>query len=100
MPDGSGANGLAVEAEGLERVFKGGIRAVDGVDLAVARGEVYGFLGPNGAGKSTMRADAGHAAAAHRRDARWWPATTWCATRARCAAASASPCRTRRSTPT
>ena len=44
---------LAVEAEGLERVFKGGIRAVDGVDLAVARGEVYGFLGPNGAGKST-----------------------------------------------
>ena len=44
---------LAVEAEGLERVFKGGIRAVDGVDLAVTRGEVYGFLGPNGAGKST-----------------------------------------------
>jgi len=47
------ADGLAVEAEGLERIFKGGIRAVDGVDLAVARGEVYGFLGPNGAGKST-----------------------------------------------
>jgi len=43
----------AVEAEGLEREFKGGIRAVDGVDLAVSRGEVYGFLGPNGAGKST-----------------------------------------------
>jgi ABC-2 type transport system ATP-binding protein len=43
----------AVEAEGLERVFKGGIRAVDGVDLAVDRGEVFGFLGPNGAGKST-----------------------------------------------
>ena len=43
----------AVEAEGLERVFKGGIRAVDGVDLAVERGEVFGFLGPNGAGKST-----------------------------------------------
>jgi ABC-2 type transport system ATP-binding protein len=47
------ADGLAVEAEGLEREFKGGIRAVDGVDLAVERGEVYGFLGPNGAGKST-----------------------------------------------
>ncbi|HSJ73452.1 MAG TPA: ATP-binding cassette domain-containing protein [Miltoncostaeaceae bacterium] len=43
----------AVEATGLERVFKGGIRAVDGVDLIVDRGEVYGFLGPNGAGKST-----------------------------------------------
>jgi ABC-2 type transport system ATP-binding protein len=40
-------------AIGLERVFKGGIRAVDGVDLVVERGEVYGFLGPNGAGKST-----------------------------------------------
>jgi ABC-2 type transport system ATP-binding protein len=53
MPDGSGANGLAIEAEALERRFKGDIRAVDGVDLAVARGEVYGFLGPNGAGKST-----------------------------------------------
>jgi ABC-2 type transport system ATP-binding protein len=48
------ATALAVEATGLERVFKGGIRAVDGVDLAVGRGEVYGFLGPNGAGKSTM----------------------------------------------
>jgi ABC-2 type transport system ATP-binding protein len=44
---------LAVEAERLERHFKGGIRAVDGVDLAIGRGEVYGFLGPNGAGKST-----------------------------------------------
>jgi ABC-2 type transport system ATP-binding protein len=39
--------------EGLVRVFKGDIRAVDGIDLAVAPGEIYGFLGPNGAGKST-----------------------------------------------
>ena len=54
MPEGSGANGLAVEAEGLERVFKGGIRAVDGRGPAGGAGEVYGFLGPNGAGKSTM----------------------------------------------
>lgn len=43
----------AVEAEGLEREFKGGIKAVDGVDILVEAGEVYGFLGPNGAGKST-----------------------------------------------
>ena len=42
-----------IEAEGLEREFKGGIRAVDGIDLAVSPGEIYGFLGPNGAGKST-----------------------------------------------
>ena len=43
----------AIEAEGLVREFKKGPRAVDGIDLQVAAGEVYGFLGPNGAGKST-----------------------------------------------
>jgi ABC-2 type transport system ATP-binding protein len=43
----------AIEAEGLVRVFKKGPRAVDGIDLEVEPGEVYGFLGPNGAGKST-----------------------------------------------
>jgi ABC-2 type transport system ATP-binding protein len=42
-----------IEAEQLVRVFKGDIRAVDGIDLEVAPGEIYGFLGPNGAGKST-----------------------------------------------
>jgi ABC-2 type transport system ATP-binding protein len=42
-----------IEVEGLVREFKGGIRAVDGIDIAVAPGEIYGFLGPNGAGKST-----------------------------------------------
>jgi ABC-2 type transport system ATP-binding protein len=44
---------LAIEAETLVREFKKGPRAVDGIDLAVATGEIYGFLGPNGAGKST-----------------------------------------------
>lgn len=43
-----------IEVEGLVRVFGDEIRAVDGVDLSVAPGEIYGFLGPNGAGKSTM----------------------------------------------
>jgi ABC-2 type transport system ATP-binding protein len=42
-----------IEVRGLVREFKGGIRAVDGIDLDVAPGEIYGFLGPNGAGKST-----------------------------------------------
>jgi ABC-2 type transport system ATP-binding protein len=43
----------AIEVEGLERTFEGDIRAVQGVDLEVADGEIYGFLGPNGAGKTT-----------------------------------------------
>lgn len=42
----------AVETEGLVKTF-GETRAVDGVDLAVAAGSVYGVLGPNGAGKTT-----------------------------------------------
>src|SRR5437763_8061198 len=42
-----------IEVEGLVRVFEKGPRAVDGIDLEVAPGEIYGFLGPNGAGKST-----------------------------------------------
>ena len=43
---------LAIEASGLVKTF-GSTRAVDGVDLAVRTGSVYGFLGPNGAGKTT-----------------------------------------------
>jgi ABC-2 type transport system ATP-binding protein len=43
----------SIEAHGLVREFKKGPRAVDGIDLHVDAGEIYGFLGPNGAGKST-----------------------------------------------
>jgi len=39
--------------DGLVRQFKNGPRAVDGIDLEVSPGEIYGFLGPNGAGNST-----------------------------------------------
>ena len=42
-----------VHVEGLVKVYPGGTRAVDGVDLTVGEGEFVGFLGPNGAGKST-----------------------------------------------
>jgi ABC-2 type transport system ATP-binding protein len=43
----------AIEVEQLVREFRKGPRAVDGIDLRVSEGEIYGFLGPNGAGKST-----------------------------------------------
>ena len=44
---------LAVEARGLVKAF-GANRAVDGIDLVVHEGEIFGVLGPNGAGKTTM----------------------------------------------
>jgi ABC-2 type transport system ATP-binding protein len=44
---------ILIEARELRKRF-GAINAVDGISLAVAKGEVLGFLGPNGAGKSTM----------------------------------------------
>jgi ABC-2 type transport system ATP-binding protein len=58
----------AIEVSGLVKTF-GRTRALDGLDLTVATGEVHGFLGPNGSGKTTtirvllglLRADAGHA---------------------------------------
>ena len=56
----------AIDVSGLVKTF-GGFRALDGLELQVATGEVHGFLGPNGAGKSTtirvllglLRADSG-----------------------------------------
>jgi oleandomycin transport system ATP-binding protein len=62
------SNDLVIEAEGLVKHF-GQTKALQGVDLSVARGTVLGVLGPNGAGKTTavrilatlLRADAGHA---------------------------------------
>jgi ABC-2 type transport system ATP-binding protein len=42
-----------IETRGLTKVYGRRIRAVDRLNLAVRRGEVYGFLGPNGAGKTT-----------------------------------------------
>jgi ABC-2 type transport system ATP-binding protein len=43
---------VAIEARGLVKAY-GGARALDGIDLTVRRGQVFGFLGPNGAGKTT-----------------------------------------------
>ena len=43
----------AVQTEGIARSF-GDVKAVDGIDLEIPSGEIYGFLGPNGAGKTTL----------------------------------------------
>jgi ABC-2 type transport system ATP-binding protein len=48
----STTNDAAIHAEALGRSF-GEVSAVDGIDLEIHTGEIYGFLGPNGAGKST-----------------------------------------------
>jgi ABC-2 type transport system ATP-binding protein len=53
MNSNSSTTELAVSAHGLVKTF-GDLRAVDGIDLEVRRGEVFGVLGPNGAGKTTM----------------------------------------------
>ena len=46
------SDGAAIRFEGLVKTY-GDVRALDGIDLTVPRGEVFGFLGPNGAGKTT-----------------------------------------------
>jgi ABC-2 type transport system ATP-binding protein len=48
----AGEHGPAIEAHGLVKRY-GEHRALDGIDLTVSRGQVFGFLGPNGAGKTT-----------------------------------------------
>lgn len=44
----------ALDLRGVEKVYKKGVRALQGMDIRIDRGEVFGLLGPNGAGKSTL----------------------------------------------
>jgi ABC-2 type transport system ATP-binding protein len=44
---------LVIETRGLTKIYPGGVKAVDHLDLAVHQGEIFGLLGPNGAGKTT-----------------------------------------------
>jgi ABC-2 type transport system ATP-binding protein len=47
-------DGLAIDLHDVAKVYKGRVHALQGVEMKVARGEVFGLLGPNGAGKSTL----------------------------------------------
>jgi ABC-2 type transport system ATP-binding protein len=47
------AEAFAVDIEGVHKKF-GGLRALDGINLHIKTGEIYGLLGPNGAGKTTL----------------------------------------------
>ncbi|HTZ76486.1 MAG TPA: ABC transporter ATP-binding protein [Stellaceae bacterium] len=58
-PEAAPAPAIAVEVKGLTKLYRGSNRqpdklALDGVDLAIPRGAIFGLLGPNGAGKSTL----------------------------------------------
>src|SRR5947209_6846366 len=44
----------AIDLKNVVKVYKGKVRALQGIDMRVRRGEIFGLLGPNGAGKSTL----------------------------------------------
>jgi len=47
-------NEFALDVRGVDKMYRGKVHALRGVDLAIRRGEIFGLLGPNGAGKSTL----------------------------------------------
>jgi ABC-2 type transport system ATP-binding protein len=53
-PEQHDARAVAIRTEGLTKRYGTDVLAIDGLDLTVYEGEIFGFLGPNGAGKSTM----------------------------------------------
>ncbi|WP_345407482.1 ATP-binding cassette domain-containing protein [Nonomuraea salmonea] len=89
--------GVAVRAEGLAKTF-GTHRAVDGVDLDVRTGEIFGILGPNGAGKTTMLRMLATLLAIDGGAEPRSSGSTWPATRTSSASSSASPASTPPST--
>src|SRR3954470_9858588 len=55
MADSSEAStGWAIDLKDVAKVYKGKVHALQGIEMRVRRGEVFGLLGPNGAGKSTL----------------------------------------------
>jgi ABC-type branched-subunit amino acid transport system ATPase component len=53
VPNGSGSDGTLLSVRGLAKHF-GGLKAVDGVDMEIRRGEIQALIGPNGSGKTTI----------------------------------------------
>src|SRR5947199_3275023 len=49
-----GQSGLAIDLRHVAKIYRGKVLALRGIEMRVARGEVFGLLGPNGAGKSTL----------------------------------------------
>ncbi|HSG35202.1 MAG TPA: ABC transporter ATP-binding protein, partial [Sphingomonadaceae bacterium] len=47
-------NDAILDIRGLSKTYKGGVKALDGVDLTIRKGEIFALLGPNGAGKTTL----------------------------------------------
>ena len=50
----SASDGLAIDLRNVTKVYKGRVHALQGIEMRVRRGEIFGLLGPNGAGKSTL----------------------------------------------
>ena len=70
MSDTHTLTDTVIETVDLTKVYPGDVTAVDGLNLSVRRGEIFGLLGPNGAGKTTTAGMLTTRVVAHRRAGR------------------------------